>query len=149
MNTRNQQNSQQNLLGAIESAVERKHHELSSEDDVKVSEQMVELFFLNQGVYFLKEEIFPSLKSLFGNDTVYDRVGPKGRDEILSVLKAKSVIKEYWAVEGQIKYHKDGRLKSSGELVDPSDMRNDSGRDEIEGKIKVYRYITKDEAEQN
>jgi len=149
MNTRNQQNSQQNLRGAIESAVERKNYELNYEDYVKVSEQMVELFFLNQGIYFLKEEIYPSLISLFENDTVYDRVGPKGRDEILSVLKEKGIIKESWAVEGQIKYHKDGRLKSSGELVDPSDMSNDSDREEIEGKIKVYRYITKGEAEQN
>ena len=56
---------------------------------------------------------------MFKNDPVYDRVGLKGRDEILSVLKEKNAIKEYWTVERQIKYDKYGRIESIGEPLDP------------------------------
>ena len=129
------------MLGAIESAV----HE-------EVSNQMEELFCNFPKIYFHKEDIFPKLKKIHEKERVhdsicklYDRVGPKGRDEILSDLKEKGVIKEYLAVE-QIKYRRNGRIKSIGELLDPTSMRNNIDWDEIEGKIQVHQYAAKDEA---
>ena len=152
MKKRNQQNSQQNLRGAIGSAVERKQHELkllpTTEDHEKVSGQMMELFFDNKKIYYHEEHIFPALKLMYKNDPIYDRVSLKGRDEILSVLKEKIAIKEYWTVERHIKYDKYGRIKSIGEPYDPRDRGGIWGNEwnQIRGKIKLYRYTTKDEA---
>ena len=146
MSKRNQQNSQQSLRGAIGGAVERKQHELkllpTTEDHEKVTGQMMELFFKNKKIYYHKEHIFPALKLMYKNDPIYDRVGLKGRDEILSVLEEKVAIKEYWTVERQIKYDEYGRITSIGVPLDPRGMR----WEEIRGNIQLYRYTTRDEA---
>ena len=144
MNRKNQLNSQENFRAAIESALERKKDELglwppTTEDHEEVTEQMVELFLQFKEFYFPKEHIIPALKFHFpAPDPVYDRVGPKGRDEILSVLKEKGDIKEYWTIERQIRCDRYGSIISIGEPLDPWDT--------IEGKIQVYRSTMDDEA---
>ena len=96
----------------------------SPEDHQEVSRQMMDLFFQNKKIYYRKDDIFPALKSLFENDPVYDRVGLKGRDEILNVLIEEVAIKEYWTVEQQIEYDKYGSIYSIGESLDPRDIMN-------------------------
>ena len=117
----------------------------TTEDHQEVSRQMMDLFFQNKEIYYHEDDIFPALKSIFKNDPIYDRVGLKGRDEILSVLKEKIAIKEYWTVERQIEYDEYGRIYSIGEFLD-REIMSDYEWDQIRGKIKLYRYTTKDEA---
>lgn len=109
-------------------SVKMKQNELnlipSPEDHQEVSRQMMDLFFQNKKIYYRKDDIFPALKSLFENDPVYDRVGLKGRDEILNVLIEEVAIKEYWTVEQQIEYDKYGSIYSIGESLDPRDIMN-------------------------
>ena len=101
MNKRNQQSSSQNFRAAIESAATKKQHELklvaTTEDYKEVTGYMVELFAKNKKIYFRKDCLLGTLKKTIPNNTVFDRIGVKGRDEIVSVLIEKNMLQEYSA----------------------------------------------------
>ena len=101
MNKKNQPKSNQNFRAVIELAAEKKQQELrlvpTSEDYKEVTEYMIELFAKNQKIYYKKSSLLSKLKKTIPNNTAIDRIGLKGRDEILSVLKEKKIVKEHYA----------------------------------------------------
>lgn len=135
MAKRNQANSSQNLRAAIGSAVVKKQNELklvpSTKDYEDVSGFMVEFFSKNPKLYFKEEKIIPSLKKMFPDKTAIDRIGLKGRDEILSVLKEKRIIMNYEACS--IKKDQAGNIIS----IERKDFAAKT--------VTVYRFTSQDE----
>ena len=156
MDKSNQKDSSQSIRALIESVAVKKQQELepqpSKKDYEDVTLFMIELFAKHKTRYFSEDEIIPSLKRDLrfsdrrSNETEkIDRIGMEGRDAILSVLKEKQMLKEFYPK--CVKKNNDGDIVLIDESKDQSGIF--SSFIEYNSDLPVYRYATRDDLYMN
>ena len=156
MDKSNQKDSSQSIRALIESVAVKKQQELepkpSKQDYEDVTVFMIELFAKHKTRYFSEDEIIPSLKRDLrfsdrrSNETEkIDRIGMEGRDAILSVLKEKQMLNEFYPK--CVKKNNDGDIVLIDENKDQSGIF--SSFIEYNSDLPVYRYATRDELYMN